>query len=241
MEAVMKGTSRIMCLAVAASTGVAGADVIIGNMQAGVGVGTIFGTTSSTIYKAAGFTMGSEDYTLDNVRLSLNFAGLGTGVFSIWTGTSTPQVQVVTLDGPPQVGAGDFVFTPSQPLVLEANQTYWVYVQSIPNPVGNFLWDGTSPSTQPTGIATSAGYIFNGNPSAFLNRFEVNGTLAGGCYPNCDGSTVEPILNVADFSCFLGKFAAGDPYANCDGSTIEPVLNVADFSCFLGKFAAGCR
>jgi hypothetical protein len=61
------------------------------------------------------------------------------------------------------------------------------------------------------------------------------------CYPNCDGSTTEPILNVADFSCFLGKFAAGDPYANCDGSTIEPVLNVADFSCFLGKFAAGCR
>jgi hypothetical protein len=61
------------------------------------------------------------------------------------------------------------------------------------------------------------------------------------CYPNCDGSTIEPILNVADFSCFLGKFAAGDPYANCDGSTIEPVLNVADFSCFLGKFAAGCR
>jgi hypothetical protein len=65
--------------------------------------------------------------------------------------------------------------------------------------------------------------------------------VSGGCYANCDGSTIEPVLNVADFSCFLGKFAAGDPYANCDGSTIEPVLNVADFSCFLAKFAAGCR
>jgi hypothetical protein len=61
------------------------------------------------------------------------------------------------------------------------------------------------------------------------------------CYANCDQSTQPPILNVADFSCFLTKFAAGDPYANCDGSTQEPVLNVADFSCFLGKFAAGCR
>jgi hypothetical protein len=61
------------------------------------------------------------------------------------------------------------------------------------------------------------------------------------CYPNCDGSTQEPILNVADFSCFLSKFAAADPYANCDGSTQLPVLNVADFSCFLSKFAAGCR
>jgi murein tripeptide amidase MpaA len=60
------------------------------------------------------------------------------------------------------------------------------------------------------------------------------------CYANCDGSTQPPILNVADFSCFLTKFAAGDAYANCDGSTVPPVLNVADFSCFLGKFAAGC-
>jgi hypothetical protein len=60
------------------------------------------------------------------------------------------------------------------------------------------------------------------------------------CYANCDGSTQPPVLNVADFSCFLQKFAAADPYANCDGSTQPPVLNVADFSCFLQKFAAGC-
>jgi hypothetical protein len=60
------------------------------------------------------------------------------------------------------------------------------------------------------------------------------------CYPNCDQSTTTPILNIADFSCFLQKFAAGDPYANCDASTIPPVLNVADFSCFLQQFAAGC-
>jgi uncharacterized membrane protein len=60
------------------------------------------------------------------------------------------------------------------------------------------------------------------------------------CYANCDGSTQPPILNVADFTCFLQKFAAGDPYANCDGSTQPPVLNVADFTCFLQAFAAGC-
>ncbi len=29
-------------------------------------------------------------------------------------------------------------------------------------------------------------------------------------------------------------------YANCDGSTSAPVLNVADFTCFLQDFAAGC-
>ncbi len=60
------------------------------------------------------------------------------------------------------------------------------------------------------------------------------------CYANCDGSTTAPILNVADFSCFLTKFAGGDSYANCDISTAMPVLNVADFTCFLQRFAAGC-
>ena len=29
------------------------------------------------------------------------------------------------------------------------------------------------------------------------------------CYPNCDSSTTQPILNVLDFSCFLNSFAAG--------------------------------
>jgi len=60
------------------------------------------------------------------------------------------------------------------------------------------------------------------------------------CFANCDCSTVSPTLNVADFGCFLQKYAAGDPYANCDASTQPPTLNVADFSCFLQKYAAGC-
>jgi hypothetical protein len=64
--------------------------------------------------------------------------------------------------------------------------------------------------------------------------------LISGCSPNCDGSTVPPVLNVADFICFQSKFAAADPYANCDGSTVSPTLNVADFICFQSRFAAGC-
>ena len=61
------------------------------------------------------------------------------------------------------------------------------------------------------------------------------------CYANCDASTTQPVLNVADFTCFLQRYAAGDSYANCDGSTTSPVLNVADFTCFLQRYAAGCR
>jgi hypothetical protein len=60
------------------------------------------------------------------------------------------------------------------------------------------------------------------------------------CYPNCDGSTTPPILNVSDFICFLNRYAAGDEYANCDGSTVQPFLNVSDFICFQTRYAAGC-
>lgn len=69
--------------------------------------------------------------------------------------------------------------------------------------------------------------------------FELLGTAVG-CYANCDGSTIAPILNVNDFACFLNRFAASEPYANCDGSTTPPILNVNDFACFLNSFAAGC-
>ncbi|MEX2219824.1 MAG: hypothetical protein WD749_13820 [Phycisphaerales bacterium] len=64
---------------------------------------------------------------------------------------------------------------------------------------------------------------------------------APACYANCDNSTQAPVLNVADFGCFLTRYAAGEAYANCDESTQAPVLNVADFGCFLTKYAAGCR
>ena len=30
-------------------------------------------------------------------------------------------------------------------------------------------------------------------------------------------------------------------YANCDHSTQAPILNVADFACFLQKYANGCQ
>jgi hypothetical protein len=71
--------------------------------------------------------------------------------------------------------------------------------------------------------------------------FRLNvGFNASTCYANCDGSSVAPVLTVADFGCFLNAFAAGSSYANCDGSTAAPVLTVADFGCFLNAFAAGC-
>jgi hypothetical protein len=112
----------------------------------------------------------------------------------------------------------------------------------------------------PTNIFTASSAINAANAEGGSNMlsdtgwlvFGVSTTLSGEnsaiirtrisapCYANCDASTAAPVLNVADFTCFLQKFAAGDPYANCDASTVAPTLNVADFTCFLQKFAAGC-
>ena len=81
---------------------------------------------------------------------------------------------------------------------------------------------------------------YAGGDTGQLVGFRVSIAAAGSCYPNCDGSTAQPLLNVNDFQCFLNKFAAADPYANCDGSTTPPVLNINDFQCYINKFAAGC-
>jgi hypothetical protein len=72
---------------------------------------------------------------------------------------------------------------------------------------------------------------------------------SGPCYANCDGSAVEPLLNVDDFTCFINEYASAQSlpheqqvtaYANCDGSTTAPVLNVDDFTCFINQYAQGC-
>jgi hypothetical protein len=81
--------------------------------------------------------------------------------------------------------------------------------------------------------------------------FVVTGSIGGTapCYANCDGSTVAPVLNVDDFTCFVNNFALAQQlpheqqitaYANCDGSTTAPVLNVEDFTCFVNRYAQGC-
>lgn len=58
---------------------------------------------------------------------------------------------------------------------------------------------------------------------------------------NCDGSTVAPMLNAQDFTCFMNAFVSGSSLANCDGSTAPPVLNAADYLCFLAAYSRGCK
>jgi alpha-amylase len=129
----------------------------------------------------------------------------------------------------------------------------------------HFFWD-LDPQTNPVPLCNAFNQGFEhdrfewrktlsglswGDHSLTLVAFEESGTSSvtrydaqvTWCYANCDGSNTPPILNVADFTCFLQRYAAGDAYANCDGSTTAPVLNVADFTCFLQGYAsgAGCQ
>jgi hypothetical protein len=104
---------------------------------------------------------------------------------------------------------------------------------------GGFTLDGTvgQPDVE---LVIQVGIIPGGGPLSIQGGFWSRYESWPPCYANCDNSTTHPVLNVADFSCFLQRFAAGDPYANCDNSTQPPVLNVADFTCYLQNFAAGC-
>jgi hypothetical protein len=112
---------------------------------------------------------------------------------------------------------------------------------------GGVTGPGLPPSTFPSvfGLGAWQGKLYVAGNFSQVNNVAAAGLAAwtsctGSCYANCDGSTTPPVLNVADFTCFLNRFFAGDSYANCDGSTTPPVLNVGDFGCFLNVFSVGC-
>jgi len=153
----------------------ASADVIISNLAGPDVSSTLFGPTSTTVFKAAGWTMpAASDYFLDDVVLNLTFASTGSAQVEIWSGAGTPTTPQIVLDSGPQSGSGLFTFTPAAPFVMQAGETYWAYVTALPGS-DSFNWISTS--TAPSGLASNAGYIFNGNPSTFMNKYEVNGTV----------------------------------------------------------------
>jgi hypothetical protein len=167
-----------------------------------------------------------------------------------WTllGTANTTAAGVGLGTPVDVGT----------LTIPANETYAFYIniREAGSPIRYYTLaqlPAANPSNDHLLIDVRNGVANNGLFGSTFSPRGFNGvlyyTLGAGCYPNCDGSTTSPILNVADFSCFLQSFAAGTNlphaqqlthYSNCDQSTTPPVLNVADFSCFLQAFAAGC-
>jgi hypothetical protein len=172
------------------------------------------------------------------VRLHAN-GGLGPGVI---LESVTVNGQLLPFPNEPHINNPPIVATFSGAAALQAGVKYWVSVSSV---VGEDAWLAWNYNT--TEDRGERAYRQDGGPwNVFSGQdprgaFRLNGTTTAPCYANCDASTVAPVLNVGDFTCFLQRFAAGDPYANCDASTVPPALNVGDFTCFLQRFAAGCR
>jgi hypothetical protein len=225
---------RLAAMVVVGLAPLARGQVILSNFAAAAGAGTTLGPGS--VYQAAGWTM-PRAYDLQQVKLTLDFAGAGEAEVSIWEGVGAPLVQLAVLSGPPGLGSGDFLFKPSSPVRLQPGHTYWVRVRSAEKASGTFEWKGTDPAMLPMGTGTNPVFVSGGVPSAVRNRLDITT-----CYANCDGSTTAPIINVADFTCFLQRYAAADEWARCDLCLppTTPHCNDFQFGCFLTYFAAGC-
>jgi hypothetical protein len=217
-----------------------------------------------TVYTEGGLTFRDLDMRLDgspppnpfvaeDASANLSGAGysspncLGFGGYSPGPGASFSRVgQFRIVPSAPGTSASlevfNFDFGAGNSMSLAAYLAgQQVAIMTVPVPTG---------SIQHTHLQVSASSFdelrfFGSGPNdqgvlfALVDEVIVN-TGTPDCYANCDASTSPPILNVADFTCFLQKFSLGNNYANCDGSTTAPVLNVADFTCFLQKFAQGC-
>jgi hypothetical protein len=68
-------------------------------------------------------------------------------------------------------------------------------------------------STQGFAILGWGNGASGGSSDVQVQNINPDGTLGttAVCYSNCDGSTIPPILNVNDFTCFLNRYAAGCP------------------------------
>ncbi len=92
------------------------------------------------------------------------------------------------------------------------------------------------------GSSPTIAFRFDTVDSAFndYRGFQVDGvkiiasSLTCDCYADCE---LDGDLDVFDYLCFLGRYAAQDPYADCEG---DGDWDVFDFLCFQSQYAAGC-
>jgi hypothetical protein len=106
-----------------------------------------------------------------------------------------------------------------------------------PGPGGDGVWGMTSVTYRPLTNPSSLYLCGNFYAPPLLLNLRVARWGPQFCYADCNGDCA---LSADDFSCFLLEFVAGNLGANCDGSVQPPTLNVADFSCYLRRFAAQC-
>jgi hypothetical protein len=214
-------------------------------------------STSPTSWPAADVNFNSYDVYIGELA---NTSGVLSGTFDE---NVIPGTEVQVRSGPLTIPAGSAVslgMLPNPfsshlvdfqvPFVIDTTRNYIMTIRHTGHSGTVVSWDRLESGgayagrSGPSYTATTGGTLANWTIPQFL--------VAAGdppCYANCDSSTVPPILNVEDFTCFINEFAAGTTlpheqqlthYANCDQSTTAPVLNVEDFTCFINAFATGC-
>jgi hypothetical protein len=138
-----------------------------------------------------------------------------------------------------------------QPFAFNAARNYIITVRHTGGVTGGspaMDANGNSGDYRGQFVSSYTGAVATSTANYTIVQFQL-GTGSPACYPNCDGSSVQPVLNVDDFTCFINEFASAQTlpheqqiphYANCDNSTVAPALNVDDFTCFINRFAQGC-
>jgi PEP-CTERM motif len=199
-----KAVVRVATLVAALGGGIARADVLISNLSPDNGQQNTFLNAPSggangggpNDSKATGFTIPvGSPYTLNSVDLKLEFFTTSTvpnvSIYNntVVGGVNEPGTLLQTLTNPAITVSNtptDYLFTSPAALTLGSGQTYWIVATDQTTVADSYIWTGNSPSTVPTGIATSAGYRFDFVPPfpprtvdpTVFNAYAVNATLS---------------------------------------------------------------
>jgi hypothetical protein len=204
----------------------------------------------------------AQDVVFSNFDIFIGERAAAGALSTTFAANVAPGTEVQVRSGPMTVPAasftssgalpnpfGTFIVGFDTPFVIDTTKDYIITVRHTGNLVSSPSMDRVVSAGAYLGMSTTT---YNGTTGSAAN-YTIHQFLVtpGGsvCYANCDGSTVAPVLNVDDFTCFINEFAVaqGLPhaqqvshYANCDGSTTAPALNVDDFTCFINQYAQGC-
>ncbi len=154
------------------------AEILIGNL---VGSNDNLATTAIGLHtKVAGFTLPDTAYEIDSVTLRLDIGNVDTVLrLQIFDDNGgSPGTSIQNFDSPTvsATGTDSFVFTPTSTVTLQANETYWVVPGLSSGSI--YSWSASDPGITPTGIATNAGYLYNGDSSSTLNTYQIDATIA---------------------------------------------------------------
>lgn len=144
-------TGMVLIL-LASAPAAARADVILGNLGSGNGGSP---TISTTEFIGASFTMGSQAYALSDVQITLNGTVSSGTTFELESDASgNPSgTALFTFTNPTFSGTNltTYKFPAGSPFTLAANTTYWLVGLTTSGSSG---WVVSSPSTNPSGVAT---------------------------------------------------------------------------------------